>query len=233
LTSTRLTEEYILDLEAFLSVYPLTAFEAQIILEVSRYPDHHVDINTLAKKIPHEFFKNSNNDIEKSVKSLIKNGYLQPYESKKEVLCLLCTSWGRDVARQIMESCFSEALRFYDEEKQKIDARRRRLCVDPLGLKTNEKRYANGPKGKIEIIIDGIFCSDQIFSTINDRVEYERRVVARAKCPQCKSSIQIDYCFNPTTVWQKYLELKCEKCGYFFYLSFSLMKYYEPSTSEK
>lgn len=227
LASVKLTEEYILSMEAFLKIYPLKAFEAQIILEVSKYPDHHVDINTLTKKIPKEFFKNSNNDVEASVKSLINTGYLQTYKSKKEVLCVLCTPWGRDVARQITSSCFSESLKFFDAEIQKIDVRRRKLCYDPLGLRVGEKRFARGPKGKIEITILGLLCSDNIYAVTEGRVEYEIRVVAEARCPQCKSIIPVEYCLNPATAWQKYLDIECEECGYLFSLSYSLINYYE------
>ena len=224
-----LTEEYILDIEAFLQVYPLTAFEAQIIIEVSNYPNHHVDINTVAKKIPQDFFKDGSNNIEDSVKSLIERGYLEPYGGKKDVLCVRCSKLGRDVARQIRLSCFSGALKLFDREKKSIDARKRRLCVNPLGFKVGEKRFADGPKGKIKIVIRGLFCSDNVYATFEDRVEYERRVVTEVECPQCHDLIRIEYCFNPSTLYQKYLEIGCVKCNYHFFLAYYLMKYYDLS----
>jgi hypothetical protein len=64
------TEEYILSLEAFLTAISLTAFEAQIILEVSKYPSQHVDLPTLARKIPKFFNENPGYDLDASVKSL-------------------------------------------------------------------------------------------------------------------------------------------------------------------
>ena len=140
---------------------------------------------------------------------------------------MLATKFGRDVASQIRERCFSESLRFFDIERKKIDARKRRLCVDPLGLKVGERRHANGPRGKTEIVITGLYSSDNKHTTIEGRVEYERRVVAKIKCPQCGDDIPIEYCFNPISVYRERLEIECEKCTYHFFLAYYLYKYWE------
>lgn len=214
-------------MEAFLQIYPLTAFEAQILIEVCKYREHHIDISTLTKTLPKEFFSKKANDVDSSVKSLIERGLIEPYPSKKDELCVLLSRFGREIAWQIRERCFSEALRHFDQERNKIDARRKRLCVDPLGLKVGEKRHAKGPKGSTEIEIAGLFCSDNKYSSSNGRVEYERRVVARIMCPQCNSYIPIEYCFNPVTLYKRQLELECKKCGYKFFLPYYLYKYWE------
>lgn len=229
LESINFTEEYILGLEAFLSTIALTAFEAQIVLEVSKYPSHHVDVPTIARKISKSFNDNPANNLAASVKSLLNRGYLDPYEGKKDELCVHCSKLGRDTARDIQLSCFSEALKHYDAEKAKIDERKRKLCVDPIGLKVGQKRSANGPKGKIEIIIDGLYCSDKIFSVSESRTEYERRVVARLKCPVCGNANEIEYEFNPNNIWREHLKVVCINCSYTFYLSYYLMKYYDSS----
>lgn len=221
------TEEYILSLEAFLTAISLTAFEAQIILEVSKYPSQHVDLPTLARKIPKFFNENPGYDLDASVKSLRNRGYLDAYEGKKDEPCVHCSKLGRDMARDIQLSCFSEALQHYDAEKAKIDERKRKMCVDPIGLKLNEKRWANGPKGKIEITITGLYCSDKIFSVSDSRIEYERNIKANLKCPVCKNINDIEYDFNPFTIWREHLKVTCSNCDYTFYLSYNLRGYYE------
>ena len=222
-----LSEQYILNMEAFLNIFPLTAFEAQIILEVSRSRTHHIDTKTLAKRIPREFFSGTSNNVEMSVKSLIQRGFLDQYESKKKVLCVRCSKWGRDTARLIISNCFSETLKFFNLEMEKIDARKERLCIDPLGLEIGEKRSANGSMGKIEITIKALLPSAVNYAAGEGRVEYERKVVAEVQCPRCNNITKIEYSFNPVTVWQKSLDIECQRCNLTFALAYSLMKYNE------
>jgi len=227
LVAVELSEDYIIDIEAFLEVYPMTAFEGQILIEVCKFREHHIDVNTLTKKIPKEFFVDPSNDLNRSLKDLIMRNLLSPYEGKKDVLCVLATKFGRAIANQIRERCFSEALRFFDIERKKIDARKRRLVVDPLGLKVGERRRANGPRGKTEVVIKGLYSSDTKHTIIEGKVKYERRVVANIKCPQCGSDISIEYCFNPISVYKKRLEIECGRCTYHFFLAYYLYKYWE------
>ncbi|MCJ7423487.1 hypothetical protein MUP01_04360 [Candidatus Bathyarchaeota archaeon] len=229
LKPVKFTEQYISRIEGDLHAFSLTAFEAQTLIEVLNYPSQHVDIKTLERKVPKEFFQGTSNNVAASVKSLIEKGYLQPYQAKKEVLCVLCTKFGRDVANSILSSCFSGSLRFFDKERERLDNRRKRLCADPIGLEIGETRYVNGPKGKIKVVIKELHCSDIVYGAIDGEVQYERMVIADVECPQCEYMIRIEYSFNPGTAWQNFVEITCENCTYQFSLLYRLVSYYEKS----
>ena len=74
LDPVNLSEECYDEMRSFLVPFELTAIEAQLILEVSNSRKHHIDINTLSKKVPKEF---GVGNIEALIKKLMHDGYIE------------------------------------------------------------------------------------------------------------------------------------------------------------
>lgn len=221
----KLSEECYSEMCTFLDTFHITAIEAQIILEVASYRQHHVDLNTLSKKIPKEF---KSFDVEESVKKMIGDQFLQPY-IKKDVFCVRCTAWGWDVANFIRDKCYSEKLRYFNNLRAQYAERKYLLCFDPQGFKEGEKRHARGPKGEsVVILIKKKSRGDRIFRRAEGGVPvYEIKIEAEvAGCPKCSGTILIESCYTPASCYQKYNQVHCNNCGFEFMIRSALDKFF-------
>lgn len=221
-----LSEDCYSEIITFLDTFKVTALEAQIIWEVANYRQHHIDLNMLSKKIPKEF-KLPN--IEGSVKELINNGFLKPYEAKKEVRCVRCTAWGRDVAYLIRDNCYSEKLRYFDALSEKYAEAKCLLCFDPQGFEVGEKRYARGPKDeKVVLLIKKKYRGDRIFRYAEDGTPiYEIKLeVEIVGCPRCNGKILMEFCYNPNSCYKEFEHVNCINCGFEFMLRYALDVFY-------
>lgn len=218
-----LSEAEIGQIEQFLNLNEVTAYEAQMIFEVSTYRQHHIGLPSLAKKMPKRY-KKSMNELEETAKLLCERGILEPYESKKENICLRLGKKGRDLSLYLKRQGFADNLPRYDESVEMLTEKRKHLCADHLGLKIGEIRTANGPHGKTSVQICGITAADSIYSEVNG-VEYDRLVSIKVDCPKCHYSIETNYTYNPTTLWVDWKDITCGSCKYFFQVSYSLFEY--------
>ncbi len=229
LEAVTLSEALYLELSTFLETLGLTDSEAQVIWEMAFCRQHHISLSDLSRRMPREFKKV---DIDSIVKKLVKEGYLQFYEAKKDELCVRCASLGRDIAYLINSQCYSGKLRFFNVLMEKYATKDYLLCFDPQGFKVGEERTARGPKDeRIDIVIDEKIRSDDIFSRKPDgMLIYETRLLAHVSgCPQCKAEIPIDFSFNPASIYRDFLDVRCKNCGFTFKLRHALDVFYYQS----
>ena len=219
-----LSEECYSEMCTFLDTFHITAIEAQIILEVASYRQHHMDLNMLSKKIPKEF---KSFDVEESVKKLIGDHFLESY-IKKDVLCVRCAAWGWDVANFIRDKCYSEKLRYFDNLRAQYDERKYHLCSDPQGFKEGDIRHARGSKDeKIPVIIMKKTRGDRIFRYADNGAPlYEIKLVAEVACPKCRGKIVVEVCYNPANCYKEFNTIDCAHCGFEFKLRYALDIFY-------
>lgn len=220
------SEECLSEMRAFLETIQLTASEAQIVWEVAYSRQHHIGLKDLSRRMPKEFKKI---DFESQVKKLVKDGFLQFYEAKKDELCFRCTGWGRDVAYLVNDQCYSGKLKYFDILSQKYAEQSYQLCFDPQGFKVGKKRCARGPKGeKINIVVDQKSRSDKIFDLTTDgKPIFEIMLTARIfGCPQCNGEIPVVFCFSPASCYRDFVQVNCQKCGFTFKLRHALDMFY-------
>jgi hypothetical protein len=219
LQNVELTEDTYLDLKAFLDGFGLEAIEASIILEVHRYPEHHVDLGTLEKKIPSELLDGPLN-IERRVKKLVEEGFLRYYESRKPEPCVLCDEMGRVVAWEMMERCISTRIEHYLTLHRNFMYLQSRRCFDPEGFSEGDERQVSLGSFKLLIKIEKIRTSSQIHRIENGIPEYDRHLIGHIEqCPRCGEPIAIDFSYNPTTIYVEGVEVRCDKCKFEFMLA--------------
>jgi len=226
LDTTYPSEECFHEMCAFLESFQITASGAQMILEVATCRQHHIDFNTLAKRMPEEFQKVDTGTL---VKELINARFLEPYQSKKEVFCVRCSALGRDVAYLIRERCYSNKLKHFDVLAKKYSDQGYLLCFDPQGFKVSEKRYARGPNGKrITILVTKKSRADSVFRQAENGVPlYDIRLEAEILgCPKCDKKIQFEYSYNPSSCYKEFVPIQCKNCGFKFMLRHALDKFY-------
>ncbi len=212
LKKTEVTEEYFLNLQAFLADLGLSCLEAQIVLEVYRYPEFYVDTITLEKKIPKELIKQR--DFGEAIHNLLASGFLKRYSSKKPEDCVQCDDIGRLVAEQILGQCYSESLRYYPSMCGAFENLKRRRCIDHEHFKKGEQRMVSVGDFKLKITIDKILTSDFVVGKLEDDSDiYGRRLIGRIlKCPRCREEIPLDYCYDHKNLYTDDVEVECPKC---------------------
>jgi len=219
-----LKAEY-LKMKAFLESYPLTALEAQIIIEVCCSSNYYIDTYKLLKKLP-KSFRITKAELEDVLKKLIQMGYLSPYESKKDELCVRSAPFGRDFFRQTKIEGFASFENFplLKEKFRHVKL----MCYDPAGFRKGEIRYASGPDGrKIKIQIVDISPSDEVWDTTADgKTIYTIKLTAKVECPICSNFIEIESSYNPNTCYTSFNEFRCAKCGFKFMIRCALDCYY-------
>ena len=221
LEEIELTEDYYMQLESFLYDVDLSSLEAQVILEVIGYRQHHIDMMTLDRKVPSEL-KEQSYSIESVVRELIKGRYLLPYSSKKDELCVLSGPRGRDIARLIRERCLSGGLKHFPHLRQKYQSIRNSLCYDHENFKEGQERTANLRGKRLKILIVKIRAADT-YQTDEGKKIYDRRLTCKIdECPQCRKPIQFDYTFNPENIYTESVNVVCVNCGFRFLLSRSM-----------
>jgi DNA-binding MarR family transcriptional regulator len=225
LQTSDLSKSRYLRMKIFLDSFQLEALEAQIILEVSSSREYYIDVGKLHKKIPKVFGKFSS-DLLQILKKLIQEGYLQPYESKKDEFCVRTTPFGRDFVGEAGRSGFEsfEEFPILEEKYSRIEL----LCSDPQQFKKGEVRNVSGPgEGKIRVQIVDILPSDEIYGISADgRTIYGIRLLGSAECPKCHNQIPIDFRYVTETCYTSFNAFQCVKCKFQFMLSCSLMTYY-------
>ena len=222
LEDVEITEEYYLDLQAFLRDLGLSCLEAQIILEVHKYPEHYIDSRTLKKKIPSELLRESS--LKSTLKNLVESGFLKYYESKKPEICVLCDEMGHIVAEEIQKRCYSEALKYYPSMREHFEHLKKQRCFDPENFREGERRTIHLGNFKLDIKIEKILTSDIIVDySIEGTPIYGRRLIGYiSKCPKCGRKIPIDYSYDNKNIYTESLKVKCPSCGLEFFLAYCL-----------
>jgi hypothetical protein len=218
-----LDEEYYQNLRAFLEDYGLSCLEAQIIYEVHVYPEHHVDIETLEKrKIPKELLAEGN--VENSVKHLIENYFLKPYESKKQAMCVRCDDMGYLVAEEIQNRCYSKALKHYPEMKAKFENLANHRCDDLEHFEEGEERSIRLGNFNLKVRIEKTLTADIVVGSSEDGAPiHGRRVIAKIReCPRCREDIPIDFTYDTVNLYTESIAVVCQKCGFKFMLGLCL-----------
>ena len=221
-----LSEECFHEMSAFLESFQITDAGTQMILEVATSRQHHIDVDTLAKKMPKEFQKVN---VGVLAKELINAGFLEPYQSKKEVLCVRSSALGRDVAYLIRERCYSRKLKHFAALAERYSGQGYLICFDPQGFKVGEKRYAQGLEGKrIAVLIKKKSHADSVFRHAENGVPiYDIKLeVDVLGCPKCGRKIQFEYSYNPGSCYREFVPIHCENCGLDFMLRHALDKFY-------
>lgn len=219
LQDVELTEDSYLDLKAFLDGFGLEAIEASIILEVHRYPEHHVDLRTLQKKIPSELTSTTFN-FDRIVRKLVEEGFLQYYSAKKSEPCVLCDEPGRVVAQEMIERCISKSIGHYPSLQQTYMTLQTQRCFDPEMFKEGGKRQISLGNFKLLIKIEKIRTSDQVYRVEKGVHEYDRRLIGSVEqCPRCGEKIILDFSYNPITIYHDGVDVQCSKCKFKFGLA--------------
>lgn len=217
---TEITEEYYLDMEAFLSSFGITSLEAQIIYEVFSYPEHHVDTKTLAdRKIPKELEGEGN--VEDAVRHLIELSILRPYESKKPTMCVCCDDMGRLVAEEISNRCYSKALRHYPWMRDHFGDLKIHRCDDLEQFKEGSVRSVHLGGSELRIKIQKILTSDLVVDKLQDGTQiYGRRILATiSDCPRCHEDIPIDFTYDHKNIYTNNVGVECPSCRFRFMLA--------------
>jgi len=219
LQDVELTEDFYLDLKAFLDDFGLEAVEASIILEVYRYPEHHVDVRTLERKIPSELISVSFN-IERHIRELVEEGFLKYYPSKKPEPCVLCDEFGRIVAQEMIERCISRSIGHYPSLQNTYLNLQSRRCFDPESFKEGDERQVSLGNFKLLIKIEKIRTSSLVYRMENGTPEYDRRLIGCIeRCPRCGERIALDFSYNPATIYNEGVDVQCVKCKFEFVLA--------------
>lgn len=224
ITEDSLKARYI-RMKAFLESYQLTALQAQIIIEVCISRDYYIDVRKLFKKLPKNF-QITKSELESILKDLVQIGYLFPYESKKDEYCVRSSPFGRDFFRQAKMEGFTsfEDFPLLEDRFKQVKL----MCYDPARFKNGEIRYANSATGKkIKVQIINIEPSDEVWDTTHDgKTIYAIKVVARAECPRCANTIEMNFSYNPDTCYKSFNEFRCSRCGFRFMIRCALDYYY-------
>ena len=207
-------------LQGFLATWNLTPVSAQILLEVYKYPEHHVDVKTIRRKLPPKF---KNADIEEAIRSLVNRPIplLAPYLPKPEE-CFLCTQNGRMVAYEIESHDLADHLVSFSEMEIEFAGMERRVCYDAWGLTKGNVRSCNGTRGKILVSY-----SIEVSTTTYRDNEFCWRISTYFKCPRCSNDMRPEFDVNPENGATDYVQVECSLCHLQLKVQRALFQYYE------
>lgn len=206
-------------LRGFLAKWKLTPISAQILFEVYKYPEHHVDVKTIRRKLPPKF---KNVEIEEAIKSLVNRPIplLKPYLPKPED-CYLCTQNGRFVASEIESQNLADDFASFSDMNDEFAEIERRVCDDAWGLTKGNTRTCNGTRGKILVNY-----SWEASTTPYRDNEFCWRIAAKFECPQCSHNLQSEFDINPENGTIDYVLVQCSTCRLQLRVQRALYQYY-------
>ena len=206
-------------LQGFLTTWKLSPVSAQILFEVYKYPEHHVDIKTIQRKLPPKF---KNADIEEAIKSLVNRPVplLAPYLRKPED-CFLCTQSGRMAAYEIESRGLVDYFVLSSEMESEFAKVEKHVCDDVWGLTKGDARRCSGIHGKIVVSY-----SFEASTTPYRDNEFCWRIVAELKCPRCPTILKIEFDVNPENGTTEYVPVPCNVCHLQIRMQKAMYQYY-------